>query len=196
MWRKFILHIIRHVFICYFSLFRYFTGADSIKHAKDALTQEVEKMEAALLSRTPPEGAETVPENPHKAPRLETQPGSSRKSSLKGLFEEIVQEHDEERGASCTTSTHVQNQIRTYLTEQTVPRSDSPFQYWGVNEFRFPTLAATAAKFLCAPCTSVDSERLFSVASNIIDARRNRLGGERAEMLIFLKKNLPLLLKL
>lgn len=154
-------------------------------------------MEAALLSRTTPKGAETVPENPHKAPRLEAQPdsSSSRKSSLKGLFEEILQEHDEERGAS-STSTQVQNQIQTYLTEQTVPRSDSPFQYWGVNQIRFPTLAATAAKFLCAPCTSVDSERLFSVASNIIDARRNRLGGERAEMLIFLKKNLPLLLKL
>ncbi|XP_052393278.1 zinc finger BED domain-containing protein 4-like [Carassius gibelio] len=176
---------------------RYFTGADSNKNAKDALTQEVEKMEAALLSRTTPKGAETVPENPHKAPRLEAQPdsSSSRKSSLKGLFEEILQEHDEERGAS-STSTQVQNQIQTYLTEQTVPRSDSPFQYWGVNQIRFPTLAATAAKFLCAPCTSVDSERLFSVASNIIDARRNRLGGERAEMLIFLKKNLPLLLKL
>ncbi|XP_059415467.1 zinc finger BED domain-containing protein 4-like [Carassius carassius] len=173
---------------------RYFTGADSNKHAKDALTQEVEKMEAALLSRTTPEGAETVPENPHKAPRLEAQP-DSRKSSLKGLFEEILQEHDEEHGAS-STSTQVQNQIQTYLTEQTVPRSDSPFQYWEVNQISFPTLAATAAKFLFAPCTSVDSERLFSVASNIIDARRNRLGGERAEMLIFLKKNLPLLLKL
>nr|XP_043897683.1 zinc finger BED domain-containing protein 4-like [Solea senegalensis] len=173
---------------------RYFTSADSIKHAKDALTQEVEKMEV-LQSRTTPEGAERVPENPHKAPRMEAQPdsSSSRKSSLKGLFEEILQEHDEERGAS---STSTQVQIQTYLTEQTVPRSDSPFHYWGVNAIRFPTLAATAAKFLCAPCTSVDSERLFSAASNIVDARRNRLGGERAEMLIFLKKNLPLHLKL
>lgn len=182
------------MYLLFFIVFRYFTGADSIKHAKDALTQEVEKMEA-LLSRTTPEGPETVPENPHKVPRMEAQQdrSSSRKSSLKGLFEEILQEHDEERGAS---STSTQVQIQTYLTEQTVPRSDSPFQYWGVNQIRFPTLAATAAKFLCAPCTSVDSERLFSAASNIVDAKRNRLGGERAEMLIFLKKNLPLLLKL
>ncbi|KAK7168466.1 hypothetical protein R3I94_002515 [Phoxinus phoxinus] len=51
---------------------RYFTGADSIKHAKDALTRELEKMEA-LLGRTNPEGPETVPENPHKAPRMEAQ---------------------------------------------------------------------------------------------------------------------------
>ncbi|CAL8374356.1 unnamed protein product [Gadus morhua 'NCC'] len=47
---------------------RYFTGADSIKHAKDALTQEVENMEALQSSRTTPEGAEAVPGNPHKAP--------------------------------------------------------------------------------------------------------------------------------
>ena len=146
-----------------------------------------------LLSRTTPKGAETVPENLHKAPRMEAQPdsssssSSSRESSLKDLFEEILQEHDVAQVA--------QVQIQTYLTEQTVPRSDSPFQYWGVNQIRFPTLAATAAKFLCAPGTSVDIERLFSAASNIVDARRNRLGRERAEMLIFLKKNLPLLLK-
>ncbi|KAK0152180.1 hypothetical protein N1851_006455 [Merluccius polli] len=64
---------------------------------------------------------------------VETSPPSSRrKSSLKGLFEEILQE-----------------------------------RVWIVR---------------CA-------------ASNIIDARRNRLG-ERAEILIFLKKNLPSLLKL
>ena len=121
-------------------------------------------MEALQSSRTTPEGAEAVPGNPHKAPRMEAQPdnsssssSSSRKSSFKGLFEEILQEHGEERGAS---STSTQVQIQTYLTEQTVPRSDSPYQYWGVNQTRFPTLAATAAKFLCAPCTSVDSERL------------------------------------
>ena len=112
-------------------------------------------MEALQSSRTTPEGAEAVPGNPHKAPRMEAQPdSSSRKSSFKGLFEEILQEHGEERGAS------TQVQIQTYLTEQTVPRSDSPYQYWGVNQTRFPTLAATAEKFLCAPCTSVDSERL------------------------------------
>lgn len=90
---------ILHIYLLFFIVLRYFTGADSNKHAKDALTQEVEKMEAALLSKTTPEGVETVPENPHKAPRLEAQPdsSSSRKSSLKGLFEEILQEHDEER---------------------------------------------------------------------------------------------------
>lgn len=189
------------MFICYIYLlfliivsFRYFSSADNIKHAKDALTVEMEKIEKSLKMTTTAV-AETIAENPKKTARLEVQVGgsSSSESSLKGLFEEILQEHDEEHGAG-TASTHVQ--LQTYVMEQTISRSDSPFQYWAVNQVRFPTLAATAAKFLCAPGTSVDSERLFSTASNIVDAKRNRLGGERAEMLIFLKKNLPLLLKL
>ena len=51
-----------------------------------------------------------------------------------------------------------------------------------------------AAKFLCAPCTSVDSERLFSSVSNVLDEKRNRLSAGNVEMLIFLKKNLHLIL--
>ncbi|KAF3840380.1 hypothetical protein F7725_019097 [Dissostichus mawsoni] len=36
------------------------------------------------------------------------------------------------------------------------------------------------ARFLCAPCTSVDSERLFSAVSNVLDEKRNRLSPDRA----------------
>lgn len=182
-----------HLFIVFnIILFRYFSSVDNIKHAKDALTVEMEKIESLKMTTTTV--AETIAENPKKTPQMDVQVGggggsSSREGSLKGLFEEILQEHDEERDAG-TSSTHVQ--LQTYLMEPTISYSDSPFQYWAVNQVRFPTLAATAAKFLCAPATSVDSERLFSTASNIVDARRNRLGGERAEILIFLKKNLPL----
>ncbi|KAI2659240.1 Zinc finger BED domain-containing protein 4 [Labeo rohita] len=53
-------------------------------------------------------------------------------------------------------------------------------------------LSKCKLKFLSAPSTSVESERLFSTASNIVDEKRNRLTAERAEMLIFLKKNLPM----
>lgn len=43
--------------------------------------------------------------------------------------------------------------------------------------------------------TSVDSERLFSTAANVVDEKRNRLTSKNAEMLIFLDKNLALMLK-
>ncbi|RXN29633.1 centrosomal protein of 112 kDa [Labeo rohita] len=85
-----------HVFMVFIIVsFRYFSSADNIKHAKDALTVEMEKTEKSTTV------AETIAENPKKTPRMEVQVGgsSSRESSLKGLFEEILQEHDEEHGA-------------------------------------------------------------------------------------------------
>lgn len=50
-------------------------------------------------------------------------------------------------------------------------------------------------KYLCTPFTSVESERLFSTVSSVLDEKRSRLTAERAEMLAFLSKNLPDMLK-
>ncbi|CAI5682323.1 unnamed protein product [Oreochromis niloticus] len=53
-------------------------------------------------------------------------------------------------------------------------------------------LAAGAAieldTYLSAPCSSVESERLFSSVSHIIDENRNSLTADNAEKLLFLKK--------
>lgn len=119
---------------------------------------------------------------------MEAEPNTS--SCFKGLYEEVLQEYDAEQGGASSTATQVQ--IETYLAEKTIHRTESPFEYWGKNKERFPSLAATAAKFLCAPSTS---ERLFSTASNILDEKRNRLLGDKVETLI-LKKNLPMYLNL
>ena len=76
------------------------------------------------------------------------------------------------------------------LAEQTIPRSENPLHYWRAHATQRPALADTATKFLCAPCTSVDSERLFSAVSNVFDEKRNRLSAEIVQMLVFIKKNL------
>lgn len=86
-------------------------------------------------------------------------------------------------------------QVHGYLIEPPIPRNESPLQYWKSNMSRFPALTKAACKYLSAPCTSVDSERLFSAASHIVDEKRNRIQCEKAEMLLFVKKNLPLLMK-
>uniref|UniRef100_UPI0037E9BABF ribitol-5-phosphate transferase FKTN isoform X2 n=1 Tax=Semicossyphus pulcher TaxID=241346 RepID=UPI0037E9BABF len=175
---------------------RYFTGADSTKHVKDILTQELQ--EADLRSSTAiMHQASEASEPAEKAPRLEAAaaapPPPPSKSSFMEEFDQILEEH-EDPGEASSSSTAVQ--VHTFFTERTIATSDNPYQYWGVNRHRFPDLAATAIKYLCAPCTSVESERLFSTASNIVDEKRNRLTPERAEMLVFMRKNLPLLLRL
>ena len=83
-----------------------------------------------------------------------------------------------------------------YLAEPTIPSTASPLEYWRSNQARFPALARAARKYLCAPSTSVDSERLYSVASHVMDEKRNRIACEKAEMLLFVQKNLPLMLNL
>lgn len=151
-------------------------------------------MEEALHKPSAEESEATRAEPAEKVPRIEagpsisSPPGTSR-SSFSSLYDKILEEHDDPASGGGTQQSVV-NQMQAYLREPTIGK-DCPFQYWSNNHARFPLLAAVAVKFLSAPSTSVDSERLFSMASNIVDEKRNRLTAERAEMLIFLKKNLP-----
>ncbi|XDV12369.1 hypothetical protein PO909_001064 [Leuciscus waleckii] len=172
---------------------RFFMGEETARRAKALLTQELEKMEQALLRASADEAGATEAEPAEKFARMEAGPStgsppSTSKSSFSSLYNRILEEHDEPAGG--TQAAVIQMQM--YLKEPTMAEKDSPFQYWANNHARFPLLAAVAVKFLSAPSTSVESERLFSTASNIVDEKRNRLTAERAEMLIFLKKNLPM----
>lgn len=61
------------------------------------------------------------------------------------------------------------------------------------NMIKTMELCGISSKYLSGPCTSVDSERLFSAAAIVKDEKRNRLGCEKAEMILFEKNNLPLI---
>ncbi|XP_056450354.1 zinc finger BED domain-containing protein 4-like [Gadus chalcogrammus] len=111
--------------------------------------------------------------------------------SLTNMFDEIVQENDPDPRQTSATA----QQLDCYLSEALIPRSDDPLTYWRTNRGRFPELARMARRYLAAPCTSTDSERLFSAASNVLNERRNRLTCDTAEKLLFVKKNMPLFLK-
>ena len=55
-------------------------------------------------------------------------------------------------------------------------------------------MAAVATQYLCVPCSSVDSERLFSAVANILDENRNMLKPDKIQMLGFINKNVHFLL--
>lgn len=78
-------------------------------------------------------------------------------------------------------------------TEQRAAKNSDPLDWWKVNATKYPKLAKLARKYLSAPPTSVPSERLFSEAEAIYDARRSRLNPDKVEMLLFIRGNLPLL---
>ena len=52
-------------------------------------------------------------------------------------------------------------------------------------------MAKLAEIYLTPPPTSTDVERIFSTAGDIITNERNRLLPATAEMLLFLRENLP-----
>ena len=68
---------------------------------------------------------------------------------------------------------------------------ETPLGYWRKKRERFPDLAKVARRYLSAPCTSTDSERLFSAAAHVLNDKRNRLSCHKAEKLLFVKKNFP-----
>ncbi|XP_050959034.1 zinc finger BED domain-containing protein 4 [Labeo rohita] len=145
------------------------------------------KQELQMMSRAEAEGSRAEAAEPPAKLFLKAQASTS--SSLDTVFEEIAKEQPQ---AAQPLAAGAAIELDTYLGEAPSPREDSPLKYWGVNKIRFPTLAKMARKYLSAPCSSVESERLFSSVSHIIDENRNRLTADNAEKLLFLKKNLPL----
>ncbi|XP_022833037.1 zinc finger BED domain-containing protein 4-like [Spodoptera litura] len=84
-------------------------------------------------------------------------------------------------------------ELNNYESESLLPRNQSPFDWWAKHKSKYAHLANLARVFLSAPGSSVYSERLFSEAGNLYEEKRNRLLPERAESLVFLHHNLPLI---
>ncbi len=120
-------------------------------------------------------------------------PEAPPSSSLQQMHDEIIK--NTSHSDAYNESDSAAAEINLYLSEPVISRSSDPLDFWERNKGRFPALAEVARVYLSAPSTSVDSERLFSTAAHILDEKRNRLSSQNAEKLIFIKKNLPYLIK-
>ena len=84
------------------------------------------------------------------------------------------------------------DEFTSYIEEPPLHPNCNPLQWWMRNEERFPKVAAVARRYLCAPSTSVPSERVFSATGNIVTKKQCSLLPENANCLVFLNKNLSL----
>ncbi len=79
------------------------------------------------------------------------------------------------------------NEVNRYFSD---PLGDhGTLDWWKGRAEAYPRLAALAKKYLSCPASSVPSERIFSLAGNIVSKKRASLKPENVDMLIFLKKN-------
>lgn len=81
-------------------------------------------------------------------------------------------------------------ELKLYLAEPNIVRSECPIQYWGGKEAKFHLLRHLSRKYLIVPATSVPSERVFSKAGELISKRRSRLHPKQVQMTLFLNSNI------
>ncbi|KAH7668172.1 Zinc finger BED domain-containing protein 4 [Aphelenchoides avenae] len=85
------------------------------------------------------------------------------------------------------------SELVKFLMEPTTDWDSDPLVYWKENASRYPLLAPVARRFLGAPASSAASEQTFSVAKAVYDPRRSKMSPRKAEALILLNRNLPLI---
>lgn len=69
----------------------------------------------------------------------------------------------------------------------------SPCNWWKQNANRFPNLAKIARDILCIPASSANIEQLFSIALDILSAKRNKMKPLLFGMTVFIRRNLQVL---
>lgn len=105
-------------------------------------------------------------------------------SFLMGDIVDIVDKSDDE-----DLEEAVNCEFQAYIHDPMMPGIIvSTYQYWSMNQHRFPYLAILAKKYLAVPGTSASSERVFSVAGLTITKNRSNLNPETVDAIIFLNK--------
>ena len=66
-------------------------------------------------------------------------------------------------------------------------------EWWSKHQAILPLLSYMARVLFAVPASSSKSERVFSVAGNVVTAKRARLDPEKVEDLVILKTNVPIL---
>src|SRR5450432_393723 len=74
-----------------------------------------------------------------------------------------------------------------WTKQQPMQRDTDILCYWASKEYEFPIVARMARDHLAIPATSAPSEYVFSVGSDIITKKRNRLGGDNTRRLLCLR---------
>ncbi|WAR31598.1 ZBED1-like protein [Mya arenaria] len=161
------------------------------KNDPDAATagQEANIPELPNLPELP--NVPPVPDNDGQELSIEDEPASKKAKVMCSDYMDWLSDVIVVGESSVPVVDLVQEELNRYLLSER-RATDSKLtllQWWKENEFQFPRLAKIAKSVLAVPASSVPSERVFSLAGNIVSKKRARMKPELVDMLIFLKMN-------
>ncbi len=110
----------------------------------------------------------------------------AERGSLWASFDTQV---ERSRSLAAHATDPVEVEVEKYLQQPNEPRHTEPLNWWK-DRADLKGLSKIAAKYLLVQGTSVPSERVFSAAGNILNAKRSRMNDDNASMFIFLNGNM------
>jgi hypothetical protein len=78
-------------------------------------------------------------------------------------------------------------ELTKYLKLLVMPQETDIYHYWQAKQFEFPIISKIARDFLAILATLAPSECVFSVGSDVVTKKRNRLTGDSVRMIMCLK---------
>lgn len=90
----------------------------------------------------------------------------------------------------CDNSNAIDLELSLYRQERKINVDANILNWWKDNQSKYPHMSRVGRWFLAVQATSVAAERVFSVAGDILTAKRSQLDPENVNKLIFLKKNM------
>lgn len=81
-------------------------------------------------------------------------------------------------------------EIDKYLSENLLNRQEDPIKWWSNRQKLYPKLYEMVLRRLCVLATSVPSERVFSKAGLVLNAKRTRLTTDKVEKILLIQSNI------
>ena len=75
--------------------------------------------------------------------------------------------------ASKSKESLIESEFQKYILKPLISNDRNPLERWQQHLVSYPLLSGLANKFLCAPPSSIESERLYSTGGNIFTPHRN-----------------------
>ena len=104
----------------------------------------------------------------------------------------ITSHNDSVCGNELDLGEKADQELTCYKQEKTLAIDMYPLRWWQAQALKYPLISKVAKQYMSVQATSVASERVFSVAGDVVTAKRSQLSPDNVDRLLFLKKNLEI----